>query len=80
MYVHAGDMSRSSWQSSTDQVLKSRTHHPTRALLWGAINSEGDIIFHWCDNLLHFYSQEKGGSSQTQSTTPFFCCFCCLRI
>ena len=57
--VHAGDLSRGAWQSPEDRVPKSCSHHPTKVMLWGAIDSDGRVIFHWCDDFRRFYSDEN---------------------
>ena len=53
-YFQEGDTSRKSWQSPTDRVPMSRTHHPIKVMLWGAIDKEGNILYHWCDNFTEF--------------------------
>ena len=54
-YSQAGDTARKSWQSPTDGVAMSRTHHPIRVMLWGSIDNEGNILFHFPE----FYSRDS---------------------
>ena len=56
-WMEAGDMSRGAWQSPTDIVYKSRTHHPTKVMIWGAIAGDGHVFYHWCD-FTKFYKDE----------------------
>ena len=33
----------------TDIVCKSRTHHPTKVMIWGAIAGDEHVFNHLCD-------------------------------
>ena len=57
-YVHAGDGTRKAWQSDEDVVYRSRVHHPTKVMLWGGIDIQGNILWHWCNNFTEFYAHE----------------------